>query len=140
MDLKITRTFNVPRERVFKAWTDNDQMMKWSCPKGFTTTFGEADLRPGGRYRAGMRSPEGTEYIVQGVYREITEPERLVMTHAWENQAGQPEDETLVTVTFTEHDGKTTMDFRQEGFKSAESRDSHHEGWSECFDKLAEIL
>ena len=136
MELTITRTFNASKERLFKAWTDNDEMAKWSCPQGFTSTFGEADVRPGGKYRAGMMSPDGIEHIVQGVYREVIKPERLVMTHAWEDANGQPQDETLVTVTFAEIDGKTTMTFQQTSFKSAESRDSHHDGWSECFDKL----
>lgn len=77
---------------------------------------------------------------MQGVYREIVEPERLVFTHAWEDKDGKPKHETLVTITFAEHDGKTKLTFHQAIFESIESRDSHGEGWSESLDRLEEYL
>lgn len=98
------------------------------------------DFRPGGAYRTCLRSPEGKDYWVQGFYREIVEPERLVFTHAWENEDGQPKHETLVTVTFAEHGGKTKLTFHQAIFESVEGRNSHQLGWSECLDRLVEYL
>ncbi len=109
-------------------------------PSGFTATFCEMDARPGGTYRACIRSPEGKDYWMQGVYREIVEPERLVFTFAWEDEKGEPGYETLVTVTFTEHEGKTQLTFHQAVFESVAERDSHHEGWSSCFDRLETYL
>jgi uncharacterized protein YndB with AHSA1/START domain len=98
------------------------------------------DVRVGGTYRACIRAPEGTDHWMQGVYREIVEPERLVFTFAWEDADGQPKLQTLVTVTFAEQAGKTQMTFHQATFESVESRDSHQTGWSECFDRLAVYL
>lgn len=77
---------------------------------------------------------------MQGVYREIIEPERLVFTFGWEDEANQPKHETLVTVTFAEQNNQTLMTFHQAIFESIESRDSHHSGWSECFDHLEVYL
>ena len=73
---------------------------------------------------------------MRGVYREIVEPDRIVFTFAWEDEKGDPGHETLVTVTFAEHDGKTKLTFHQAVFESIAVRDSHREGWSECFDRL----
>ena len=137
-ELVINRTFDAPRELVWKAWTED--MDKWSAPRGFTIPFGEADLRPGGKWRATMVSPDGKELALGGVYREIVPPERLVFTHAWDDDNGKPGPETVVTVTLIARGQKTEMNFRQTGFDSVESRDGHAEGWGECFDILEELL
>ena len=86
------------------------------------------------------RSPEGRDYAEFGVFREIVPMQRLVFTHAWEDANGKPGHETLVTVTFVEHDGKTRLDFRQAVFESIESRDGHEEGWSSAFELLVEYM
>lgn len=81
-ELTITRTFEAPRERVFDAWTRSDHVARWWGPSGFTVPEYENDLRPGGRYRACLRSPQGVDYRLQGTYREIARPHRLVFTFA----------------------------------------------------------
>jgi uncharacterized protein YndB with AHSA1/START domain len=86
-----------------------------------------------------MRSPEGNDLWLGGVYREIVENKRLVMTHAWEED-GQPGRETLVTVRFEDLGRRTRVTLEQTGFASAGARDGHLAGWSECFDLLAEHL
>src|SRR5947209_1933543 len=78
------------------------RVARWWGPQGFVTTYCDMDIRPGGAFRVCMRSPEGTEYWKQGVYREVVEPERLVFTFAWEDAEGKPGHETLVTVSFAE--------------------------------------
>jgi uncharacterized protein YndB with AHSA1/START domain len=136
-ELVITRVFEAPRALVFKAWTQPERVMRWFGPKGFTTPLFEGDLRPGGAWRARMRSPQGQEYPQHGVVREIVEPERFAFTLVWDDQ---PDHEMLVTVTFAEREGKTGMAFRQGLFESIESRDSHREGWTESFDRLDDYL
>jgi uncharacterized protein YndB with AHSA1/START domain len=138
--LTITRVFDASRGEVWKAWTDPERIKQWSAPKEFTMPVSEGELRPGGAWRACMRKPDGTELWLGGVYREIVEPERLVFTHVWLDEQGRPGPETLVTVTFTERDGKTEMNFRQTGFESTDSRNGHADGWNECFDLLEELL
>ena len=136
-ELVINRTFDAPRELVWKAWTED--MDKWSAPRGFTIPFSDGDLRPGSKWRATMVSPEGKELALVGVYREIVPPERLVFTHAWDDN-GKPGPETVVTVTLIARGQKTEMNFRQTEFDSVESRNGHAEGWGECFDILEELL
>jgi uncharacterized protein YndB with AHSA1/START domain len=139
-ELVITRTFDAPRTLVFEAWTKPEHLAHWSGPHGFTTTQDKMDLRPGGAYRACLHAPDGRDHWVRGVYREIVEPERLVFTHAWENEDGQPGPETVVTVTFEDRGGRTEMRFHQATFETSASRDGHQGGWSESFERLTEHL
>jgi uncharacterized protein YndB with AHSA1/START domain len=137
-ELIITRVFDAPRRLVFKAWTEPERIKEWWGPRGFTTLSCEMDQRPGGVWRVRSRSPEGKDYVSQGVFRELVEPERLVFTHAWVDAEGKPGHETLVTVTFAEQSGKTLLTFHQGVFESITSRDEHGEGWSSAFELLAE--
>ena len=138
--LTITRTFDAPRELVFKAWSQPEHLVRWWAPTGFTTPSCEMEFRPGGSYRSVIRSPEGKEHRMRGVYHEVVPPERLVMTFAWEDEAGQPGHETLITVTFADQAGKTRLTFEQGVFETVESRDSHLGGWSQFMDSLARYL
>jgi uncharacterized protein YndB with AHSA1/START domain len=139
-ELVIRRTFNAARELVFRAWTEPQLLAQWSCPRGFSFTAQSGDLRVGGSFSATMRSPEGTEHRLRGVYREIVPPERLVFTHLWVDERGNPGPETLVTVTLTEHDGRTEMMFHQGIFTSVAAREGHEQGWQGCFERLEELL
>ena len=98
------------------------------------------DARPGGAFRFCMRSPEGTDHWLQGVYREVVEPRRLVFTWAWEDTQGKPGHETVVTVTFAEQGGKTKLTLHQAIFESVSARDAHQSGWASSLGCLAEYL
>ena len=138
-ELVITRTFDAPRALVFKAWSTPEHMVRWLGPKNFTAPHCTMDFRVGSAYRACICSPDGQEYWMRGIYREIVEPERIVFTFSWEEE-GERGRENLVTVTFADQGDKTRMTFRQAFFESVSERDSHNEGWSECFDRLAQFL
>ena len=73
--LIIERVFDAPRALVFKAWTEPERLVLWWGPRGFTMPACTMDARPGGAFRFCMRSPEGTDHWLRGVYREIVEPE-----------------------------------------------------------------
>src|SRR6266851_226245 len=138
--LVIERIFDAPRELVFKAWNEPQHLVRWLGPQGFTGTIIKMDARPGGGYRFHMRSAEGIEYWQQGVYREVVAPARFVSTCAWADAYGNPTGpETLMTVTFEEHDGKTKLTFQQV-FESAAARDAHRSGTASALDRLAEYL
>ena len=140
-ELLITRVLDAPRSLVFEAWTKPEHLEHWQgAPRGFTVTTHEVDLRPGGAFRVCMRSPEGVDHWLRGIYREIVAPGRLVFTHAWLDTQGKPGKETLVTITLAERGGKTLLTLHQTGFQSVESRDGHKEGWTSTFDRLAEYL
>lgn len=79
-ELKLERDFAAPRERVFEAWTDPAQIKEWFGTHGFNLEIAEIDLKKGGRFCLGMRSPEGNLYVVVGAYDIIDTPARL--THS----------------------------------------------------------
>lgn len=140
-ELVLIRSFDAPRSLVFKAWTEAEHLERWQgAPQGFTVTTHKMDIRPGGACRVCMRSPEGVDYWLQGVYREIEEPERLLFTHVWLDAEGKPGKETLVSITLTERVGRTEITLHQIGFKSIEPRDGHKEGWTSTLVRLADYL
>jgi uncharacterized protein YndB with AHSA1/START domain len=139
-ELTITRVFDAPRQLVFEAWTKPEHLKKWCAPHGFDIPSAEGKLEPGGSWRSSMTKPDGTLLKLGGVYQEIVPGEKLVFTHAWDPETGGSGHKTVVTVTFADHDGKTKMHFHQAFFLDKESRDGHNGGWSECFDRLAELL
>ena len=132
--LEIRRTIKAPRERVFQAWTQAEELKRWSAPAPANIAVAEVDLRVGGRYRITMRKPDGTEVRVGGVYRTIEPPKRLVYTWRWENA---PEgSESLVTVEFREQGKATEVVLRHEGLTSMDDRQKHEHGWVGCLDNL----
>jgi uncharacterized protein YndB with AHSA1/START domain len=137
--LVLERVFDAPITLVWKCWIEKEHLDRWSAPRGFTMPYSEGDLRPGGIWRCCMRAPNGNELWLGGVYREIVPHKRIVMTHVWEEE-GTPGRATLVTVRFEDLGGRTKVTLEQTGFDSTGARDGHAEGWSECFDILAEHL
>ena len=137
--LRITRTFAAPREKVFRAWTDAEELARWWGPKGFTVPLCELDPRPGGTLQTTMRAPDGEEFNLRGVYREVSPPSRLVFTWIW--QEGEMKGvETLLTVEFRDLGGATELVLTHEGFPGAAVRERHDQGWSSSLDCLEEII
>ena len=130
--LRLEREFAAPPERVYAAWTDPRVMARWLGPDGVPCAACEIDLRPGGRYRAGIRVASGGEHWVGGEYREIVPNRRLVFTWVWE-QVDSPGQEMLVTVEFRPHGSGTRMLFVQTNFASEESCRNHEKGWTGSF-------
>jgi uncharacterized protein YndB with AHSA1/START domain len=127
--LRLRRVFKAPREAVFAAWTNPEQMKKWVIPEpGFVTPEVEVDLRIGGKYRIQMLSPKGNFHTAVGVYREVSAPEKLVFSWSWLEYPMHGE--TQVTIEFLERGGETEMLFTHEFFPNKDSRDDHNRGWS----------
>jgi uncharacterized protein YndB with AHSA1/START domain len=82
--VEVVRTIEAPREDVFRAWTDPEQIRSWWGPGEFTCPEAEIDLRPGGSYRLVMQPTAGDPFVVAGTYREVEPPARLVYTWRWE--------------------------------------------------------
>jgi uncharacterized protein YndB with AHSA1/START domain len=148
-ELNITRVFDAPRELVWKAWADPEHLKQWFGPRLFETLDLTADVRPGGKWRDRLHSDGFTDSAGNwrtadvwqgGEYMELVEPERLVFTFHWEEGSGLPEHDTLITIAFEEHGGKTTMNFHQAFFVTLEDRDGHMKGWNSSFDKLEDFL
>jgi uncharacterized protein YndB with AHSA1/START domain len=140
-EIVMTRIFDAPRELVFKAYTDPNAIPQWWGPRRYTTTVDQMDVRPGGAWRFVNQGPDGSEFAFRGEYREIIPPERLVYTFEFE---GMPGHILVETITFEEHDGKTTLT-NTSLFDSIEERDGMlasgmTEGATESMDRLAEYL
>lgn len=140
-EIVVTRVVDAPRHLVFEAWTNPRHVPQWMLgPPGWTMPVCEIDLRPGGKWHFVWRMADGTEMAMQGVYKEIAPPERLVSTESW----GGDWPETLNTVMLTEKDGKTTMTVTVL-YPSKEARDAAlktgmKEGMSKSFDRLVEFV
>lgn len=104
-EVVITRVVDAPRRLVFAAWTDPKHIPNWLGFEEWTMPVCELDLRPGGAWRYGWRSPDGSEMTMGGLVREVTPPERLVTTERW----GPEWPETVNTLTLTESGGRTTV-------------------------------
>lgn len=138
--LVIYRTFEAPRILVWKAWTESDHLLRWLCPAGFDVLFVENELRVGGVWRSGMRSPDGEEFIHLGEYLEIEKPSRLVFTHRWERNHLEPKADTKITVILNESGATTQMVFLHVGLAAEELACSHRNGWTGAFENLARLV
>jgi uncharacterized protein (TIGR02246 family) len=135
-DLTIVHFVDAPRELVFRQWIDSADLSSWFAPDNCTVTFCELDVRPGGKWRVEYRCEGGSAFSEYGEFDEVVAPEWLAFTLTQEDHRGNVGALTHVTVRFADVDGKTEMRFTQTGFKTAAKRDSHIEGWNECFRKL----
>ncbi len=153
----ITRVFDVPRELVFKAWTEPERLKHWWGPRGFTMRSCKLDLRPGGVFHYSMQSPDGREMWGKFVYREIVAPERLVFVVSFTDEEGNPVRhpmsptwplEVLNTMTLSEHDGKTMLTVygvpinatKEERKTFQAGRDSMRQGFTGTLDQLTDYL
>ena len=107
-ELVLTRIINAPREKLFRAWTEPELLMRWFAPLPYTTPHAELDVRPGGANLVVMRGPDGNEFPNRGVYLEVVANERLVFTDAYV-EAWEPSEKPFMTVilTFEDVSGKT---------------------------------
>jgi uncharacterized protein YndB with AHSA1/START domain len=153
-EFTISRTFDAPRQRVWDAWTQPEQMAKWWGPKGFTVVYVKMDLRAGGTYLYCIRSPEGIEMWGKFEYSEVSAPQRLVFANFFSDANGgvtrHPYSpnwplKTHSTVEFDEQDGKTTLTLRWSPINATEierktfedGMASMQQGWGGTFEQLA---
>jgi uncharacterized protein YndB with AHSA1/START domain len=143
----IKRTFDAPRELVFKMFTDPKHLMQFWGPNGFTSPACELDLRVGGAFTLQMRGPDGAMYPCTGVYREIVAPERIVYAGVRDDSigcGGGLPPRSVVTMSFAEREGKTTLTIHTR-LHSAADREAavqmgFNPGWEASLDRLAEYL
>jgi uncharacterized protein YndB with AHSA1/START domain len=139
--ITITRVFDAPRELVWREWVEPERFADWFGGNESEIPLSTVvmDVQPGGKWRATMFfGPARHEINWKGEYREVVEPERLVLT-----VSDQPGDDLyeLVTVVLTDlGDGRTEMLLEQRGQMSAEQYERAESGWSTFFDRMAERL
>ena len=86
--LEMERLIPAPPERLFEYWTEPELVAKWFGPGDFDVSNSQLDLRPGGKWRTTIWSPEGKLRTVSGVYSAIDPPRLLVFTWAWDDDDG----------------------------------------------------
>jgi uncharacterized protein YndB with AHSA1/START domain len=138
--LVIKRTFNAPRERVFKAMTSVDLLRQWFGSADHTLGEVTFDARNGGHYRIEMKNADGEDFNVGGVITEFRAPERLAYTFTWEEDDKSTEHDTFVTIDLIERGKQTEMIFTHENLASDESRERHAQGWNGLFTRLEALL
>jgi len=144
-ELVLTRIIDVPREKLYRCWTDPELMKQWFTPRPWTTPVIEIDLRAGGSSYVLMRGPNGEEFPNRGVYLEVVPNERLVFTDAFV-RAWEPSDKPFMVaiVTFEDLGGGRTRYTAVARHWTQEAREEHekmgfHEGWGKACDQLIEV-
>ncbi|MFE3387200.1 SRPBCC family protein [Streptomyces anulatus] len=139
--IDLTRVLHAPQQRVFAAWTSPEDFAAWYGGEADVPLDRVAmDVRPGGAWSLVIVMP-GVEMPFHGVYREVSEPDGLVLTL---KDASAPEDAKgeIVTVTFSDlGDGTTELAFQQRGGNlTPEQYAAAEDGWEAFFDALAARL
>jgi uncharacterized protein YndB with AHSA1/START domain len=139
-EITISRTYDAPRELLWRAWTVPEELVQWWGPPGWSTPLDTVtmEVRPGGTFRLTSLSDDGTEMPVVGVYREVVEPERLVLDepaeHAWHEGS-------VSVVTFTDlGDGRTEVAIQATIQTTDEMRQNAERGMTATLDRLGEHL
>jgi len=157
-DFVLSRVFDAPRDLVWKCFTDPERMRHWWGPKGFTVIASTMDLRPGGTYHYGLKSPDGRAMWGLFRYREIVPPQKLVLIGSFSDEKrgitrhpmvpSWPL-EMLSVFTFEEVEGgKTRFTIRWSAHNATAeeqktfdaSHDSMRMGWGGTMDQLAGYL
>lgn len=149
--INITRVFEAPVELVWQMWSDEEKVKLWWGPEYFTCPFAKIDFRVGGTYLFSMEAPGGAQYWSTGTYTEIIKHLKIVASDhfadaqgnivpaSYYKMPGEWPDEMIVTVTFEENDGKTTMTLVHEGHPIEMASDAT-KGWNGSLDKFAAAL
>ena len=130
--LLVRRTIRATPERLFDAWTDPTQLVRWWGPKGVVCTHAEIDLRVGGRYRLANRFPDGAVVWINGEFEHVERPSRLVYTWRVEPESALER----VTVRFDSVGDGTEIVVLHERIPDSARRDRHEVGWRDCLERL----
>ena len=145
MRIQVRRVFAAPRERVYRAWIEREGLEEWMCRDVPThrVKYTELEARTGGRYVMEVTdTATGEEYIGQGIFHEVTPPQKLVFTWEWKKRQRDGSEvalhpETQVTVEFWERGSSTEVLLTHEFLRTEETARSTEQGWKGCFDALA---
>jgi uncharacterized protein YndB with AHSA1/START domain len=140
-EIVITRSFDAPRELVFKAYVDPDAVPQWWGLDSTETIVDQLEARPGGRWRYVEREGDGNEYGFHGVFHDLQAPERLVYTFEFE---GMPGHVLLETIVLEDQDGRTlltdTSVFQSVGDRDGMLQAGMESGAAESYDRLDRYL
>ncbi|MFC6100550.1 SRPBCC family protein [Olivibacter domesticus] len=151
-ELFITHLFDAPREMVFRAWTDPEQLNHWYAPDGCTIEFKTIEVKEGGTFHSCIHDPIHGDCWIKGVYQEVIFPERLVFSMVLTNEygysvesieVGKPDDwpkETITTVTFTAIKNQTKLSIHQTVPEEDAKQTGAYQSWIKMFNRLNILL
>lgn len=143
-EVTLSRAIAAPRGRVWRAWTEAEQLARWWGPNGFTTPVCAVDVRPGGALHIVMRSPDGAEYAMKGVYTDIVPLTRLVYDFQAFDADGHVAIDGHTIVTFSDDQGGTQLVIHSRATALvAHARrmlDGMEPGWMQTIDRLARFM
>jgi uncharacterized protein YndB with AHSA1/START domain len=143
-ELILTRLIDVPRDKLFRCWTEPALITQWFTPPPWKTVAAEVDLRSGGANVITMQGPDGTQMPNRGVYLEVVPNERLVFTDAY-TSAWVPSDKPFFTciLTFEDEGGATRYTARARHWTAQDCTEHEqmgfHQGWGIATDQLARL-
>jgi uncharacterized protein YndB with AHSA1/START domain len=155
LDLSFERIVDVPKERVWRAWTEPALLMPWFCPLPWKTVECEIDLRPGGIFRTVMQSPEGRLFPGTGCILEVIPNERFTWTSALlpgfrpavlAPTCGDDQAQFFFTATIAlaTHGSGTryaaTVTHADEAACQQHAAMGFHEGWGKALDQLVALV
>lgn len=142
--LKVSREIGAPIERVFEAWIDAAVISKWFGPPGFVVRSAESEAVVGGRYNIVLVAPDGSEIFHFGEYLRIERFTQLSFTWMLADQDCEggrgKHEETQVTISFSDLDGRTRIDLLHAKLPDQVSRDGHQMGWEGCLTSIDELF
>ena len=138
--LEISRVIEAPRDRVYAAWTDLEQLKQWFGPENVKTRELVADARAGGTFRWDIINSEGEEMTMRGEFRELQPDKKIVFSWQWEDDEIWENHTSVVTVELYDRDGGTELRLTHEQLPNEESRDGHTRGWESALDKLERLF
>jgi uncharacterized protein YndB with AHSA1/START domain len=140
----FTRVFDAPRELVWRAWIDPKRMAKWWGPHGFTNPVCIMDARAGGALCIVMRGPDGAEYPMTGVFREVTPTTTLIFSMVALDGECRPLLEGQTTATFVQQGGKTKLVVEAQAIGlvpvARQMLGGMKAGWKQSLERLEELM
>ena len=137
----ITRTYPVPPDRVFAAWSSQDAKARWfGGPGGFNAAL-ELDFRVGGSETNSGGPPDGPVYTYRATYKDIVPAERIVYGYTMDAD-GTLISVSVATVEFTAASAGTTLTYTEQGvfLDGADTPAVREKGTAELLDQLGSSL
>lgn len=150
--VEIVYTFNAPCDIVFKAWTNQASLEQWFAPNGCTIKYKLLEIKVGGKFHSCISNPQFGDCWCIGEYKEIISPSKIVYTMINADENGNPIDpasigmdpewpgETLVSITFSESNGKTTIILKQDVSEAVAKKTGAHPSWIQMLKRCEQII
>ena len=151
-EILIERVLNANMKNVFRAWTDPEKLIKWYAPVGCTIHFSKINIKTGGSFHSCISNPSFGDCWCIGEYKEVTPDSKIVFTMVNADEKGNPINpadigmdpdwprETLVTITFSEENGKTKLQLHQNASEELAKKTGAYPSWLQMLDNMQSFL